>query len=66
MAVVEVLTSGRTKDNILARAFFILYALPTDMFKDQKMQMFVKSLQINRSLILKTTPVFFQLKCFET
>ena len=29
------------------RAFFILYALPTDMFKDQTIQMFVKSLQIN-------------------
>ena len=40
------------------RVFFILYALPTDLFKDQRIQMFVKSLKINRPLLLKTTPVF--------
>ena len=31
------------------RVFFILYALPTDMFKDQGIQMFVKSLKMNTS-----------------
>ena len=40
------------------RAFFILHALPTDMFKDQRIQMFVKSLQVNIPLLLKTTAVF--------
>ena len=40
------------------RVFFILYVLPTDLFKDQRIQMFVKSLKINRPLLLKTTPVF--------
>ena len=40
------------------RVFFILYAFPIDLFKDQRIQMFVKSLKINRPLHLKTTPVF--------
>ena len=40
------------------RAFFILYGLPTDMFQDQRIQMFVKSLKINRPLMIKSTPVF--------
>ena len=40
------------------RAFFILYALPTHMFKDWRIQMFGKSLKINRPLLVKTSPVF--------
>ena len=40
------------------RAFFILYGLPTDMFQDQRIQMFMKSLKINRPLMIKSTPVF--------
>ena len=40
------------------RAHFILHSIPTDMFKDQRIQMFVKSLQINRPLLVKTNSVF--------
>ena len=40
------------------RAFFIIYDLPTHIFRDQKIQMFVKSLQINRPLAIKSNPVF--------
>ena len=40
------------------RAIFILHDLPTHMFKDQRIQMFVKSLQIDRPLTIKSTPVF--------
>ena len=40
------------------RAFFIFYGLPTDMFQDQRIQMFMKSLKINRPLMIKSTPVF--------
>ena len=59
----RVLSNALTVTNIsnyLAgiRVFFILYTLPTDLFKDQRIQMFVKSLKINRPLHLKTTPVF--------
>ena len=40
------------------RAHFILHSIPTDMFKDQRIQIFVKSLQINRPLLVKTNSVF--------
>ena len=40
------------------RAFFIIHDLPTHIFRDQKIQMFVKSLQINRPLAIKSNPVF--------
>ena len=40
------------------RAFFIIHDLPTHIFRDQRIQMFVKSLQNNRPLTIKTNPVF--------
>ena len=40
------------------RAFFILHGLPTDIFQDHRIQMFVKSLKINRPLMIKSNPVF--------
>ena len=40
------------------RAFFILYDLPTTIFKDQKIQYFIKVLQLNRPLHLRNTPIF--------
>ena len=40
------------------RAFFILYDLPTTIFKDQKIQYFIKVLKLNRPLHLRNTPIF--------
>ena len=40
------------------RAFFIIYDLPTQIFRDQRIQMFVKSLRLNRPLAIKSNPVF--------
>ena len=40
------------------RAFFILHGLPTDIFQDHRIQMFVKSLKINTPLMIKSNPVF--------
>ena len=40
------------------RAFFIIHDLPTDIFRDERIQMFVKSLKINRPLTLQSNPVF--------
>ena len=38
------------------RAFYIIHGLPTDMFRDQSIRLFVKSLESSRPLM--TTPVF--------
>ena len=40
------------------RAFFILYDLPTTVFKNQKIQYFIKELKLNRPLHLRNTPIF--------
>ena len=40
------------------RAFFILYDLPTAVFKDHKIQYFIKALKLNRPLVVKNTPIF--------
>ena len=40
------------------RAFFIIHDLPTHIFRDERVQMFVKSLKINRPLTLQSNPVF--------
>ena len=64
LAFLEYLHSNQlTQSNIsnyLAglRAFFIIYGLPTQIFRDQRIQMFVKSLKINRPLAIKSNPVF--------
>ena len=39
------------------RAFSIIYDLPTDCFKHKKIQMFIKSLKMNRPLTLKSNSV---------
>ena len=40
------------------RAYFILYHLPTALFKDHKIQYFIKALKLNRPLHVRTTPIF--------
>ena len=40
------------------RAFFMLYDLPTTVFKYGKIQLFIKSLKLNRPLVLKNIPIF--------
>ena len=40
------------------RAFFIPYDLPTAVFKDHKIQYFIKALKLNRPLLLKSTLIF--------
>ena len=42
------------------RAFFILYDLPTAVFKDDKIQLYIKALELNRPLLLNNTPIFTQ------
>ena len=44
------------------RSFFILYDLPTAVFKDHKIQYFIKALQLTRPLLLKILP--FSLSTF--
>ena len=44
------------------RAFFILYDLPTAIFKDHKIQYFIKALKLNRPLLLKNSLSIFFLR----
>ena len=37
---------------------FIIHSLPTHPFRDEKIQMFVKSVRINRSLMVKSNSIF--------
>ena len=40
------------------RTMFIIHNLPTHRFRDEKIQMFVKSVKINRPLLIKTNSIF--------
>ena len=40
------------------RPFFILYYLPPALFKDDKIQLFIKALKLKRPLLLKNNPIF--------
>ena len=40
------------------RTMFIIHNLPTHPFRDEKIQMFVKSVRINRPLVVKTNSIF--------
>ena len=40
------------------RTMFIIHNLPTHPFRDEKIQTFVKSVRINRSLVVKTNSIF--------
>ena len=40
------------------RTMSIIYNLPTHPFRDEKIQMFVKSVRINRPLVVKTNSIF--------
>ena len=40
------------------RTMFIIHNLPTHPFRDEKIQMFVKSVKINRPLLIKTNSIF--------
>ena len=40
------------------RTMFIIHNLPTHPFRDEKIQMFVKSVRINRPLVVKTKSIF--------
>ena len=40
------------------RAFFVIYNLSTSPFRDEKIQMSIRSLKINRPLVVKNATVF--------
>ena len=42
------------------RTMFIIHNLPTEPFQDEKIQMFVKSVRINRPLVVKTNSIFME------
>ena len=39
------------------RAYCVIYHIPTTLFRDEKIQMLIRSLKINRPLIIKNTSV---------
>ena len=60
----------RTPSNISnhlagVRAYCVIYNIPTSSFKDEKIQMFIKSLKINRPLRSRTSQ-FSQMPCYWT
>ena len=42
------------------RAYCVIYNIPTISFRDEKIQMFIRSLKINRPLVIKNTPILTQ------
>ena len=40
------------------RTMFIIHSLPTQPFKDEKIQMFVRCVRINRPLVVKSKSIF--------
>ena len=42
------------------RAYCVIYNIPTISFRDEKIQMFIRSLKINRPLMIKSTPILTQ------
>ena len=47
------------------RAYCMIYNIPTMPFKDVKIQMFIKSLKINRPLCIKKTPILTDAMIFD-
>ena len=42
------------------RAYCVIYNIPTMSFRDEKIQMFIRSIKINRPLVIKNTPILTQ------
>ena len=51
-------------NHVAALTFFILYDLPTAVFKDDKLQYFIKAFKLNRPLLLKNIPIFTEQTLF--
>ena len=47
------------------RAMFIIHNLPNLHFRDEKIQMFVKSVKLNRPLVIKSKSVFTEHMLFD-